>query len=515
MILFDFIRENMWGNLIMKNKSLLLVTVLLVLSLMGCNSNEITDYKGKSTISNSIATVEESSYTEKLISDDNGFQDSESLIPLSKVTCCKSFSEGLAWIRDSNTVYCADKEGNVILSYKNSNNNLSDVNSFSNGYATISQKYNEKTRRIIVIDKSGNMCSKYDFNDSLQYVMSKDGYTITEEHKKDFDSDYFEYSVYSPTKELIHRIETIDPRELSVKYVGKATFSFGSINGTTNETIHETYFAEKNKSVEVFCEGFFYEDIAFLNEGTSEEGSHHEIFKFLDLDGNISSVDIPSEYGWIWFNNGIVKDDYFFCYSKRSELILSYNTNTKELKKYDASSNRYFDRIDWDKLNQYLYVNNGLIVLPMIGTDKKSYVSVVDPEFNTIIEPQRINESSVSISIGKGFSHSYDCDRYVFYPSSGGSEIYDNNGNVVFTSDEKNYNVVNKYQENTAIVNAVPLNNTNNSAPDICIKDIVYATSEIFVTDPKNDNNLYIDINGESLFHELKLCQDIKVIEFE
>ena len=161
-----------------------------------------------------------------------------------------------------------------------------------------------------------------------------------------------------------------------------------------------------------------------------------------------------------------------YNYSKDS--LISYNVSSDKFVKMD---NEYVDKINYDALpddSNALVFENGKIALPLIGSDKESYIGLFDTSLNIIGEPIK--------------SMIYDLSDGIFTIQN--KDVYDDNLNLLFSADDFGYKAVSPFHNGVA--------HAKNDGMQMSSGGDIYGYE---------GNWFYIDRNGEKLFDSVNIKQ--------
>ena len=378
-----------------------------------------------------------------------------------------SFSEGYCWIEFYDTdsidphrgIYgCIDKTGKMVFYLENTQcpSNFSDKGisrfhafvQYGGGYYSITT--------------DGKVELIHEGTDTFSCLISED-YECYLEPVSGFDKNQRKYYIYDPSGQLVKEI-TFEENEFpeSVNYMGNGIFMFtygmGSIGHLyfTKSDAYEKQYISPNLTRQRYKVGGDYL-LYYVGRMNGEERANLTI---TDDKGNWKDVFIPSEYG----NDPIYVDssDNFILLSNGNEFYYLYDVKNDTFRKFDG---QYSDRLDW-----YMYnldradCGNQVLALCLKGQDGDTYVGLYDINtFELVCEPilggspdivndnlvvQNRNEGTIIysmkgekiINLPDSYSVSYNdgvyrCDRGLGRTAY----YYDENWNLLFTSDDINY----------------------------------------------------------------------------
>lgn len=413
---------------IKKASSLILISAFII-SASGCNF--FTKSEQKNTVESNTVTSTSSTETEP------------TTVPtatiIDDVNTIHPFSEDLAWIsyEENDISYwgCVNKSGEILFKFNDNEYNYN--KDYYNGYAYL--KSNDRTK-LYVVDKEGSICSSYNLmiedydghftvtvtNSSEHAVAYGCGYTVVQTHNADFDSAYYLYTIYDANGNVIDTYKTETDKELNVYYCGKDVFYFDK----TSEKRDFFFAKSKNWIVTEYYKNddiTFYDNYAFLQ--TNDKKS-----VFLDSDGTIKECEIPGGTNSQKINS--IYDDVCLLINNYNGTLSTYDINTNSY--YTLTNESYLSRIDWDNAENIIYNDNAIIV-PLIGDDKKDYVTVFDKEWNVILEPFEASTFSL-----------INDERFII----DNELVYDTKGNVVFNLSSYNMNSARDYYEGVTVANS-------------------------------------------------------------
>lgn len=356
---------------------------------------------------------------------------------LTELVSASNYSEDKAWIQyskgDMSYLACIDKAGTILFQFEDGLDLQATL--FSNGYAHITNT----DGTIYVIDANGAVTSKYSPSTTGEVLAYGDGYTFTKKHISDFDEAYDMYYIYDYSGSIIHDFwvnsngQKKEDAVRAAKYCGEGVFSldirYGSLvwyycagNGTWVDDLAGS----------MNC--MFYDEIAWVDSNASKDS-----LVYLTSTGEVQEIALPSATGidWNWFKEYYVNDGVCLIWleSINGDYMLNYDFATDS---YSFIDENYLSKIDWDSLPGNATYENGYIVIPMKGSDGKSYYAVFDKQWNVIVAPTVYSNLI-------GFSE----DRLIV-KQNGETFVYDFMGNLTFTLSEKNISSISPYSDSVA-----------------------------------------------------------------
>ncbi len=292
-----------------------------------------------------------------------------------------NYSEGLAWVwwneeGNYNQFYgFIDKEGKVqffIESGEAYNLVIGSQTEFSNGYAHM---WPEDAH--IVVNTYGDVVSKYVLDKDNSVKAFGDGYVCTEKYSSGFEDTHYTYTIYDPDGKELQEFEYGSEPLNSVGYYGKGVFGF-FLENENGGAIQRFYCAASDRWVDSaiandYYNIYFYDDIAVVGIDYSSESGYRAMLQLMDINGNLTEIPLSGDFGWNW-SEAFVSEGYCIL-EELDGYLVTYNLSTKEFKKMD---NEYVDNLQIDRLPDRLIFQNGMIALPLEGSDEEDYVAVFD-----------------------------------------------------------------------------------------------------------------------------------------
>lgn len=411
-------------------KKLVIITIIavIILNLIGCESNNKDLLQSDTTTVTEVTTTESKKYEPQTYSK------------------MGSYHEGLAWVQygESDKYWgCIDEKGKMLFKY--SCNELEQIDPFvppffENGYAYLKSTSNSQ---IFVIDRSGNIVSKYDNPTAYGY-----GYTVVENHYSDFDSAHYEYKIYNSNGKQVEIIETEVDSEVEVKYCGEGVFYFEA-----NSDQVYLYIAPKNKIIEYkYRRTNVDEDIQFNNGlafTVNDSYSLAKTFVVIDSNGKITEINkrdknskFDEKYDMFGAKreNNLIYGNSIIYYDEEQPKLSSYNVkndsfidykDTKMLEKFETHYDGSINHVD---INPSF--NNDGFLASLVGADGLGYVSIFDYKLNMQTKPIQADKFEA-----------YDNNTCLI-----GDTIYDMKGNVLYSLAENNYKKVISDSDNIIFV---------------------------------------------------------------
>lgn len=375
----------------------------------------------------------------------------------------RTYNNGLAWTEytdnDGIEYYgCIDEKGKMLFRYKS--DNLEILSDYENNYSYLKSK-NGTT--IYVIDKNGDVCNSY--NNAVAYGY---GYTVLEDHHSDFDSEYYEYSIYDPDNNLINT--TKFDNEVNVKYCGDGVFDFGSklFFSQNEKMIDYSYERSKNDKDVQFNNGIAYIE----NDALAIRSSYVTI----NSTGTIVDLENVDDILDEKVQNTEIYSDSLLVYEEDTPKLATYNVDTQSvtylkdqsiLEKLETHYDGNISSLDISPL-----LNENGMILRLVGEDGYGYVIISDYEFNFKTEPMKYDE----------------CKIYKNGICEIDSVVYDMEGNQLFSLFD--YEEVISDSENILLV---------------CCKNSDVTTDRDYYDDPHDNleksNFVALDKDGNLLFN--------------
>lgn len=425
---------------------------------------------------------------------------------MAEIEFLENYNEGLAWIvfdgvdssDDSDERYgCINENGEVLFYLNDFEWSEINVTQFSNGYSHVKTK-----DYLYTIDKNGTVLSEYELHKKNYEIRAyADGYVWVEEYTSDFESAQYKYILYDANGVCVTEF-TVEGTEsiYSINYYGKGVWGY-DIENDNEESVQRFYCTNSNKWVDNrFAHGnhdiCFTEDTTIIGEHTTEAK-----LVFMDIMGNITEIDLPSDMRWRYYGYSSVSEGY--CVSEDTGNLILYNLENNQFLKMKEE---YAELINNEaKLDEYSF-RNGKIIVPLIGADEKSYIAFFDTEWNMIGEP--------ILSEGYGYSG----ERLVSYTNVIGEDganielvinVYDDEGKLVFSPSEMGYDAISVYENGISCVHD----------PNSSFFPITEVRRHIYSRDYINEDCLgwltgdwhYINENGEKLFDSIDLSNAFSI----
>ncbi len=321
----------------------------------------------------------------------------------------REYNDGLAWVKyidDSNEYYgCIDESGKMLFRYnvecKDTTEGYIDTDEtgemilsykddtiilgadFENNYSYLKTK-NGGT--LYVIDKNGDVCSSY--ND---YVAFGYGYTVVENHYTDFDSEYYEYSIYDSEHNCVNTVKFDE--EINVKYCGEGVFDFDS----------KLFFSQNEKMIDYNYDRSSYDkNIKFYNGIAYVENDclgYYPSYIIITATGTINELENIDGILNEKLQSTNIYSNSLLIYEEDTPKLATYNVNTQSvtylkdesvLQRLETHYDGSFNSLDISPL-----MNEKGIILRLVGDDGFGYVIISDYEFNFKTEPIKYDECKI------------------------------------------------------------------------------------------------------------------------
>ena len=400
------------------------------------------------------------------------------------------FSDGRAWVKMRNSsnssMYwiCIDESGEAVFQFKALPNENVAITQYKNGYSYVIYD----SGIVYVLDKNGNVKSKYTPEENGNVLAYGEGYVFTSLNVSDFDNNYDVYTIYNADGKVLYDFSVyIEGKKTTgqvgaVNYCGDGIFGIGIRSAWTWPSWY--YCAETNKFIEDIqgtinnrsSDGFLCVDIQY-HDDVGYRGS----IILLTSEGSVSTVPIETD-GWNWSADISINEN---------SLLLYWPFEHGEMTRYDIKKNvfisldeYYCEKIDWDNYKIDTTFVDEKVALPLTGSDGSPYVALFDLNWNTVIDPIKCDKLIGFSGDRLVLTHTHDhVSEYI---------VYDDNGKIVFDLSSIGYTTMSAYSEGFAIVGNGRDRNDNVIGHD----------------------RRYIDKNGNILFDYILLNED-KTIEFD
>lgn len=345
---------------------------------------------------------------------------------LKEIDTVYGFSDGVAWYRytypydDNNYLAAMDNTGRTLFTF---DTYVAHFSGFVNGKAIVTFP---DTNTIAFLDKSGNIFSTAPYDDILY---CGNGYCVTQIHVEDFSNNHYLITIYNCNGEIVYQ-DTSVSKQFSddVAYYGHDIFGFGG------HYIDELVFVDTGLIVEDVND----DRIRYTSYITPDETCvlHNVIDHTLNiLDGNGTWTSHPQEITERIYANAyntfstsstsIYGDGVIVCYEGNYPAIWYYDVENRVSVDGTEKLAEYIDAIDFDRGIPY---RNGILILPMEGADENSYISVVDKDWNILLEPTKCDS----------FKYGYNQAGF-WYEYNGTYFYYDWSCQLMFESDHAYY----------------------------------------------------------------------------
>ena len=461
----------------MKRKFLFLILIVLIMciTVCGCGENDKNN--------SNIYKNETYSSSSELQSESDVSNSTENDIDI-KIQVSYNFSEDKAWIKfqksknRTNYIGCINKKGNLLFYYNVNNSNTAKVKPYSNGYSFL-----ETSNSLYLLDKNGTILQTYPVdsnNNNKQVIAYADGYVWCQEYVAEFDKAYFKYTLYGTDGKSVtdFKYEGTEPID-SMNYYEKKVWGYDKKNEGKSQKCY--YCTEGDKWVNFSYipndeyQFYFYDDTAIIGTTYDDEDDSIGYLSLIDTKGNLSYAQLPENVGrWHDIKCFALRENCCLLYNYSKDSLISYNVSSDKFVKMD---NEYVDKINYDALpddSNALVFENGKIALPLIGSDKESYIGLFDTSLNIIGEPIK--------------SMIYDLSDGIFTIQN--KDVYDDNLNLLFSADDFGYKAVSPFNNGVA--------HAKNDGMQMSSGGDIYGYE---------GNWFYIDRNGEKLFDSVNIKQ--------
>ncbi len=417
-------------------------------------------------------------------------------------TCAHDFHEGRAWIDFScdqkHYSGAIDKTGTMIFRVERNTDDPVTVTDYSNGYAFIMHQ-----DKVDVVDLNGTIVSTQLLNDTTSLSAYGDGYTLIEEHRADFDSSKYVYTIYSPQGDSLKTIETEAPSNFT-SYLGKGVFL---CNGSM-------YFLNSGAQIPFEENGgniYFYEDVAPLGirYTDADKDGYRGVLSLVDSNGQTSDIELYPEYGWNWDDDILaVKGDKTILYSYSGiETLTTYNLEDGT---FVSMPENHTQKVVWEDIVSPLFFDvSGKIALTMRGSDENYYVALFDSTWNMTTEPIQIR-SNQNFVRGYGYADSgYVLSEGRFIVSNIGisedpkTYIYDENGNLIYELYEKGFYGISPYSDGAACVSSWENHKRTGYSVNLVTPGLMSLGND--------ESPQYLDLEGNLLFEKINLSNVLDI----
>ena len=336
-----------------------------------------------------------------------------------EIKTMRQYSEDIAWMQynDKGENYWAiiDKAGNIISRFPTSEF-FGEGTAFLDGYSNVSIK----DGGYCIIDTKGAILRQYDFSDGERSLLNQAGYSVTVKEVSGFDTKGYQYTIYNRDGAILDQFDykyELDYNQ--VEYCGKDVFRFSNIG----------YFCAQNKTwVDWEAESpVFYGNIAtaaktYYDADKSLYGDRFGGVVALSTTGETTTV-YSSYVGQLSGVSDIIDNICVLFDGYRLSAIDVLTGEEYPLaeeyceKIYEKNS--LFSHGSWSK--EVYNPSNGRVIVHLMGADENGYVGVFDTKMNLLFGPI------------EGYAKAYADERMILNEDL----VYDTDGNVVFSLNEK------------------------------------------------------------------------------
>lgn len=397
------------------------LTAVCLLFLFGCGKKEenIQSQKPMDNIPETVYETQEEQ--QNIVIENTVSEETEPLIlGVGSALLVEDYKEDRTWVY-SNAYNDAswlmlDKAGNVLVGLPST---AAMCAHFDNGYAHV-----RSGDVFFTIDRLGNVVNRIESNPlGEQVVIYGGGYTVTKQNVSNFDAVGYQYTVYnvdgSVNGTFITETDGTSLLGEKVLYIGKGVFFI-------NDGI---YCAKVGKRIDNLYGDYtkkynFVGDRVFVTTAYDDERGNSCIITLTE-DGVVEKV------GSDLFSNNIIVSDIInnvcVVFDLGNDRIYSFNVATNDIYELDAS---YYDNIpSWLWNNAPPAPHNERIVIQLEGADGNAYSAIFDVFFNLIEGP----------ILGSFSEPSEGLITAAVYRDSLKDEVYDKDGNFVYSISDLNY----------------------------------------------------------------------------
>lgn len=359
---------------------------------------------------------------------------------------CEGFMNGYAKIvyREDNLgeyhTGFMDTLGNIVLQLDGISTEMTVMPSGHVFYKENNYTDGKATLRVIKV-ASGEVLSSYAEDENNKIMAYGDDYVIMEQYTGGFDENYYCYMLYNYDGEPIREILMEEPGEQvkEIDYLGNEIFY---VKG------QGYYFAETGVFGNAGSFGFIDVDSALLMEyirpHMTSDGKVHLVIQ--NKSGERQEISTPYDFEIDYLNG--MNDG--ICVFLANDTLYLYDIEDNEFRELNV----YVDKLNWDSIEyrsetHSFVFKDGIIAVPLRGSDGESYWALCDKEWNVLIEPTTgymynggdriVQNGKVYDTAGKfifeigGMEYAYSDD--IFFTYTGDYETFcymDKDGNVLF-----------------------------------------------------------------------------------
>lgn len=378
------------------------------------------------------------------------------------------FSSGRAWINyryedeDKNTRHtgCIDSTGKLIFSFE-PEIAFSSLSPFENGAAY--GKYNGAT---YIINDQGDVLTSSIDGQFESIISHGDGYFLAYKNKEGFDSDEYLFLIIDHTGEVVKEISSKECTDVPWETFKESAYS-GTGNAIARYCGEGIFQFEKSSDLCLFYD--LKRDIFYEKECTiSQRTKVNDGMCILDVDGKYVLFDVTNQtdnFDQIEQLSSSIMDEYvdFAQYHARyncgpisnGKVIYYFYSN------YESHYNEPLYGCFWaDKTgiypitaySEYLNVEHSCplsfdstsdrILLRFMGKDSNYYLSIIDSDGNTIMEPMKCDKRS---------SEYFSCGRFCAVTEND-TQIYDTGGNLIFSLSDVGGESIDEFFDGIALI---------------------------------------------------------------
>ena len=401
---------------------LLLLGVLvisIVFSIIGCSSN--LEAERASYNSTERSTIEK---TEKTNSTDNrnAITDVSALI-----INAESFFDGYAWITVVPKANNGTQQINAVIDPSGDISYFADNNfepsRFERGASILT--YGNGVKK--VIDPKGNelFSTKSDICDDI--IISGDGYYLVSKYYDNYERAGYDIFIINNKAERLIGFSELQTEIPEFYYCGEGIFAYATMHSFTQQSNYEFWNAETMTKFEIQdipssqdLTRIFDNGIALVMQGSGRQDDRPALLK---TNGNLEI-----------FSKNCRESTLYSTFSDGGFICAGYNykpgfgDQVTELAFFDCVTKSYIligdygERVNLRKVESLHYID-GSLLLPLIGTDQKTYYAIMDKQGNSIVEPTQCN-----------YVKSLNTCYYISTES--GSTVVDLKGNELFKNTE-------------------------------------------------------------------------------
>lgn len=384
----------------MKNRKLKFFTVFAAaLLLTACNQDNESSRNHSKDQQTNLSSTSEHSVSSSLESEslDESTVSNEKVATF-EIESVQDYSDDVAWVKinkkEDDVIIesqwaCIDKTGKVLFMLDAGL--YTTPGAFENSVSLCEAKrdvfnYIDKTGNVVFSSKEGLfdgvIISPYD------EVASGDGYFAVYKYQESFDTKGYEVFFLNEKGEDVYAYNELFNEIPELIYCGDGVFANCTWRSAGSTKGYDFISLKTNTLFHVLGINGYYDlsNIFVNNIGLVEMGSGRMSDSdpaLIYLDGTVVKLDIT---GYAYYDYGKISDNGFvftsYDTSKKVKSCCFYNIATEKV----TLLGDYGERVNIKRLED-LYFDNGCMLLPLVGADRKNYYTIMDKSGQSLFDP--------------------------------------------------------------------------------------------------------------------------------